>query len=559
MSLRTKLLVLFALLGVAPLCALGLATHRQTMRALEAVLERQTSTIAERAAQEIAERYRVQRSDMLLLAENEETQRVLRARAAGDTAGARIALDQAIPYFDQLWQQFSHSYHALELRDADGVLLHRLGTASQTSGEDAPRLQRSFRFPQSITDAESGALFGHVVAFPHASHLLPEEVLAVRFGASGYNFVIDRTTGRTLYDGRVTHPMSDTARVTSEVVLAEPQWTVISTTTIGEFAPPFRRMLSQGLAVLLFVILAVSLAFIIAIRRPMRSLAALTTAADAVGRGDFSPDLPPGGNDEIGRLATAFRLMTGKVSDMMAQIERSRQMAAIGEFAAEIAHEVRNPLTSIKLNLQRIKRMLAADGTAPATRPLDISLRAIHRLERVVGGVLLLGRPRALKRQAISLHRTIAAALDTIGSQASRQRVRIEYDFAATRDIVCMDAAQLEAALLNLLVNAVEAMPSGGRLKVATAVEHSEAGEHIIVRITDTGSGIPEAERERLFRPFHTTKPNGTGLGLATALRTVEEHGGSLALEPANEIQTGSTFRIELPIAHSGAHSKVFA
>lgn len=579
MSLRAKLLALFAAVAVAPLCAVGLVNHVQAMRALEALLARQTGALAERAAHEIADRYAVQQSDLLLLAENWETQRLLRAEAARDSAAMRAARATAEPYFDQLWQQFSSSYHAVALRDRGGAVILRLGDPALDGDPTfaAPGAEPRLVFEQPIVDATSGERLGTVTAWPAPRHLLPPEALAAQFGGSGYTAVVDRATGRILYHSlrgdfrrsaaavlgvepaalRAEEPADfrfregDTLRIASVAPLADPAWSVLATTAVDEFSPPFARMRTTNLLLLLLVLLSVSTAFGLAIRRGTRSLAELTRAADAVGRGDFAPPLPPAGNDEIGRLTSAFRLMTAKVREMMEQIERDRQMAAIGEFAAEIAHEIRNPLTSVKLNLQRIERRVRGSPDASAASvPLEISLREINRLERVVRGILHLGRPRRLSPTPCSLHAVVREAVETVRAEAEPKGVRIGADLAAGEDRVRGDSQQLKGALLNVLLNAVEAMPQGGFLRIATEVlERNDGTDAIVVRVADSGPGISAAERDRLFRPFHTTKPHGTGLGLAMALRTAQEHGGTLSLEASSGGPGGAVFRLELPLA----------
>ena len=141
-----------------------------------------------------------------------------------------------------------------------------------------------------------------------------------------------------------------------------------------------------------------AIGFLVLLWRSTRSLGMLTVAADAVGRGNLEPELPRAGGDEVGRLASAFHIMTRRVRETMADIERSRQMAAVGQFASQIAHEIRNPLTSIKLNLQKLERAARA-GRMPgeSERPLEITLREIDRLDRVVHGVLQLGRARVVE------------------------------------------------------------------------------------------------------------------------------------------------------------------
>ena len=148
---------------------------------------------------------------------------------------------------------------------------------------------------------------------------------------------------------------------------------------------------------------------------------------------------------------------------MITEVERSRQMAAVGEFAAELSHEIRNPLTSVKLNLQRVDRLRAQDLLpAAAEGPLRISLREVDRLERVVRGVLTLGRPRARERVRLSLHALLRDTLEALRPDAERPAVALEHDFAASRDAVSGDPSGLRAAVLDLCANALNAMPEAG-------------------------------------------------------------------------------------------------
>jgi two-component system, NtrC family, sensor histidine kinase HydH len=264
-----------------------------------------------------------------------------------------------------------------------------------------------------------------------------------------------------------------------------------------------------------------------------------------VGQGDFMPALPRAGGDEVGRLTVAFRTMTQEIRSKVEEIERSRQLAAVGEFAAELSHEIRNPLTAVKLNLQRLERMVdRSDVQMEAARPLQLALREIGRLERVVRGALHLGRPAAgsvTERRTVSVRELVAGAVEPLGALLDTQGVRL--DVACDEASVRCDSAELTGALVNVLLNAVEAMPAGGTLSVRAM----QTADRVDVLITDTGGGIPATARERLFRPFATTKPDGTGLGLALAHRAVEAHGGALTLEHTGP--GGTTFRVRLPHA----------
>jgi signal transduction histidine kinase len=241
-------------------------------------------------------------------------------------------------------------------------------------------------------------------------------------------------------------------------------------------------------------------------------------------------------------------------------------MAAVGEFANEIAHEIRNPLTSIKLNLQALERgTRQGQVAAPLVRPLEISLREVQRLDRVVHGVLRLGRDRSVERAPVALSDVVQRALEVARPQLEHRGVQVAMAPVVVLDQVVADVAQLEAAVLNLLLNAAEATPAGGLVRVvveatdacaAVAPGDAAAAPRVCVRVHDGGTGVAAELRERIFQPFFTTKPGGTGLGLALAQRTAEEHGGSLALSEASgdDVESGgATFVLALPAAPRAA------
>ena len=320
---------------------------------------------------------------------------------------------------------------------------------------------------------------------------------------------------------------------------------------MGEFAAPFVTTRLVNLSLVLLITLAVLLAFIVLTGRATRSLEALTRAADELGAGNFAPHLPPAGRDEVGRLSAAFALMVGKVRETLHQIEASRHMLAVGRFAAQLSHEIRNPLTSVKLNLQSLQRDVAA-GRIPedASQPIAICLQEIKRLDRVSRGVLSLGHERRPEAVRCSVHRCLTEALDTMGAQLNAQRVTARTALEATADTVNGDPQHLTAVFVNLLLNAAEAMPDGGTISILSANEPAGREVPAVVRVTvaDSGPGIAPELRERIFDPFFSTKPEGTGFGLALALRTVEEHGGRLRLEPPLHAG-GAVFVVELPLA----------
>jgi signal transduction histidine kinase len=574
LTLRSKLLVMFVLFALIPLIAIGALGYIESLRALEALVGSQTTLIAERIAGEVRDRRERLDANLALLAENAETERMLAVHSSGSAAVERTAIASARAYLMDVRTAMGSNVEWISIRDAAGTEVLRLPDSVETKApaQDDRLMQVSRALP-------SGA--GTVVVGMRLSALLPPEALEARFGRTGYLVVVDRVSGRVLYGAEHVDALSkaqsaprsrltthsdatnafvaryseaDSTRVATVAPLAHPEWTLVVAGTVDEFAAPFIRLRATTLGLIAVVGLVAALGFFIVLWRATASLRILTVAADEVGRGNFEPRLPETERDEVGRLTRAFGLMIGRVREMMAQVERGRQMAAVGEFANEIAHEIRNPLTSIKLNLQALERGARDDQIAASlVRPLEISLREVHRLDRVVHGVLRLGRGRSAERSAVALRQVVQRALDVARPQLEQRGIRVSMTDDATVDGVVADGPQLEAAVLNLLLNAAEATQPEGIVRVS--IEHAECETaRVRVRIRDGGPGVATELRERIFQPFFTTKPGGTGLGLALAQRTAEEHGGTLTLSGAASDErvsdtVGAEFVLELPSA----------
>jgi signal transduction histidine kinase len=588
MSLRTRFIALFTLLAVIPLVGVGIFAFVRSLRAVEALVATQVEEIARYAARQVGERYTLHQSNLLLLAQNSETQELFTAQASGDPVRLQEALATAGPYLDYAWQVLGTAYEWIEIRRPSGEVLYRLGTTPGGSDPSfpestAPTGTRWLTLEEPVLETGTQREIGTVMAAVIPDAILPYDALETRFGSSGYSVVLDRGTGRVLYhprhalwqrnlseltgptgwdldpafldqsEGTFTYWEADSLRVAYFQSLRSPPWTVLATGSVDEFGAPFLRARTGNLVLILFLALAVAGAYALLTRRATRSLVALTQAADRVGAGDLNPELPEAGGDEVGRLAGAFRVMVERVRESLRQMEASRQMAAVGQFASQISHEIRNPLTSMNLNLQGLKRDVER-GRIPkeSARPVELCLKEVQRLDRVVGGVLSLARPPAGAREACSIHAVIHQVLDVLQEQFVRGKVEVETDLRADEDTVRGEPEALEALFLNLSLNAVEAMPQGGRLRLSTEpMEGPGAQPGIRVRVADDGPGIPPQVREEIFGPFFTTKKDGTGLGLSLAARIAENHGGDLKLLDPSERIRGSEFAVELPIARN--------
>jgi signal transduction histidine kinase len=238
--------------------------------------------------------------------------------------------------------------------------------------------------------------------------------------------------------------------------------------------------------------------------------------------------------------------IVGRVEEVAARLQqqqrellRTEQLAAVGQLAAGVAHEIRNPLTGIKLLVEGALRQ-----TKPS--PLnDEDLRVIHgeiaRLEHTVQSFLDFARLPAPQRQSCDLRDVVARARDLTRARAEQHHVEVALTLPDAPVTVRVDAGQLITVLVNLILNAYDAMPQGGRLEIELTSGTAGAARLLVA---DTGPGISAAVADRLFTPFTTTKPTGTGLGLSLSRRIVEEHGGTITAR--NRPEGGALFLITL-------------
>lgn len=230
------------------------------------------------------------------------------------------------------------------------------------------------------------------------------------------------------------------------------------------------------------------------------------------------------------------------------QQDRTReaeQLAFAAALASGLAHEVRNPLSTLRLNLQLLEEDLKGPQVVPTSRfrtRVEVLHREVERLNDVLNDYLRFARERHLDREPANLNDVLDELLEFLRPEALRRHVELRHQFAPDPPRSLLDVNLLKQAFLNLIINAFEAMPQGGDLIVQTDAD----GRSLTARITDTGTGIPAEELDKVFRVYYSTKPGGTGLGLPTARRIIQEHGGSLTL--TSEVGRGTQALVTLPI-----------
>src|ERR1700722_479268 len=247
------------------------------------------------------------------------------------------------------------------------------------------------------------------------------------------------------------------------------------------------------------------------------------------------------GGERIGALVTLRDL--DSLESINTQLQVSERLAALGRITAGVAHEVKNPLNSMRLWLENLKESLPADQESGAQQAVSVLDKEIDRLDAVVKRFLDFTRPMDIRLEATQLSQLLPEVLEIAQPQLQKAGIQLAQLLPIDVPEVYVDRALLKQAVLNLVLNAAEAMPNGGHLRLVL----SRRGEMAEITVQDTGKGIPPENKQKIFQLFFTTRPGGSGIGLASAFRIVQLHNGSIDF--TSEVGRGTTFRIELPLA----------
>jgi signal transduction histidine kinase len=272
--------------------------------------------------------------------------------------------------------------------------------------------------------------------------------------------------------------------------------------------------------------------------RILKPIRQLDEAAASIAKQEYGTRVPEGGNDELGRLARTFNAMSGSIHEAREELIRQERIATIGRLSSSIVHDLRNPLASIYGGAE-----MMMDGHLSEAQLHRVATN-IYRSSRAINDLLQelvdVSRGRSQAPELCRLSEVISAASDTQAGAAEQLGVRIEAAIDPAIELP-LERARIERVFLNLISNALEAMPNGGCVQIRA----ERNGESVLVRVDDTGPGIPASVRKHLFQPFVSEGKNGLGLGLALSRQAVLDHGGDLWAEETGS--SGARFRLRLP------------
>jgi len=522
-SLRRDFTLILLTLVIAPLALIGVWLARATARAGEELLRTRLEATVGRVATEVGSRWVRTRSDVLSVAERAEVQRAFRS-------------EQPVAWNAS---DLPDGVRSLRLEDTTGTVrwsARRDGAAGDRAGAAAVVAVPIF--------APGGARMGVARVSVSAAALLGPPAPAAAGVAVG---VFDRASRAALAPLPFPEALVRTPRFTlgtetwlaARRPLAEPPLEVVATAPLGDYAAPFEQAARRGLLVLAVVAVLAFIAAAAVTRRTTRSLERLGRTAEAITRGELGLTVEAEGG-EIGRLTGAFNAMSSSLRETMRELARRESLAAVGEFAASLSHEIRNPLASIRLDLQRVQEKL--DHGSSLHTPLARALGEVDRLNRTVSAALRVARSGQVALDRVDLLRPLDAAVHAAGAELAQRGATLGVELPNEPAMfVEGNAAALEQLFLNLLLNAAQATSEGGRVTVT--VRRDSAVIETVVR--DTGVGIAPGDLARVFEPFFTTRPDGTGLGLAVVRGVAAAHRGEATIESTPGV--GTAVRVRIP------------
>jgi signal transduction histidine kinase len=601
-NLQSKVVVVFLLASVVPLGVVSLVAIRTADRVIEDIVTNQLENVAAEK-QDLLQKWIAERRADIDVVAGCELLRNLDPRKMGSYLESMQREYEVYRQFTvtdrrgQVLYQTSGDFDRARVEECCRRALDGSAYMSEVALDAAGR-ESVFLLAAAIPGPDGG-VEGAVCATVSTAPI-HHSILKVSLGETGECYLVDKAgtflahkdprrilrdniadsgSFRQIFQSSRPNPVyTDYRRIAvlgaSRGVEGTPWYLVVEQDRDEAFAPSYRlkRSIYAVLALTVAGAVGLSVAMAIYVAAPIGQL---SEAAHALARGDFQhalPEMPNGRRDEIGILYDAFRYMADQLHDREARLEnrvglteaelqrvdarlqdtlqaaaRSEQLAALGRLAAGVAHEIRTPLTSLKLYLQSLQEDVTI--SPEHAEDFDLAMEQVTRIESTINQFLDYARPREPVFAEVDFRRLVDGAMTVVRPRANHQDVEVEVSVSPALPAVSGDVRQLNEAVVNLLVNALEEMPGGGRLRFSVRPELPDQAvrdrQWVGIEVADTGPGIAEENIELLFEPFFTTKAAGSGLGLAIVRGIVQRHGGILQVR--NRPEGGATFRILLP------------
>ncbi|RMF61657.1 MAG: HAMP domain-containing protein [Calditrichaeota bacterium] len=385
---------------------------------------------------------------------------------------------------------------------------------------------------------------GQVIAHRDKEKVLKKE------NYSRYSFFQELQEGQS----GITHvEEGDAAYIVVYVPVPKLGWGLVVQQSLSEAFTLAHQMRSRVYIFVAITTLIAGVLGILSVQRFTRPLETLVKGVREYERGNLQHRIEMKTRDELAELAQEFNSMANSLLLNQKELQRMERLAALSRFASLVSHEVRNPLNSMNINMQILKRMLHRTDI-PAERKdkyLDVIATEINRINNMVTNFLTIARPPELNLIRTNLHDILEEVLLIQEAQAHEQGVKIIREFTSSTPCGMFDHDQMKQVFHNIIINAFDAMKEGGELRIRTSFIHQDPNEdeppfYLRIEFQDTGIGIPQEIIQEVFEFYYTTKQAGSGIGLAIAKQIVEGHQGIIYIQ--SQKGKGTTVVIELPV-----------
>jgi signal transduction histidine kinase len=533
-GVRTRFLLVVLLGVVVPLALLGAWLAHSGQRSAEQMLREQLETALADAATDVGHRWIEIRGRLLDLGEHPAVISAL--RSGNDPLGASAPSE-----LHEMWSALSVTAAPIEFTGPDGAPLTSPGRDAGTVPAGGGFGSTQVRLP--LFDP-AGERIGSMDVHLRLAELLPAAYLSI--GLDRISAVLDEAgapLGALSMDAallmRPSFSWAGEVWMAAHRRITEPALVLTLAAPTAPASLPFAEAARRGMWALLLVSASGFLLVLLLTRWITMPLERLADAADSVARGELDRRVEESGPDEIRRLGVAFNTMTRSLQRTLRRISQQEAAAAIGNFAASLAHEVRNPLTAVRLDLERARE--GVDGEDRVATLLDRALQQIERLDATVSGSLRIARSGNVPMTPLDIRDPIGAAVAAAKPHFAARGGRLDESMPADALMVHGNSPALEQLLLNLLLNAAAALPAQG----SASVEARLLDDTVEITVRDDGRGIAPDEIDHVFDPFYTTREDGTGLGLTIVRRIADAHGADLCIE--SEPGLGTTIRLSMP------------
>ena len=543
-SLQAKLLAAVVVCALVPLAAVGMWLSSSAVRSGELLLRTQLDSAASRSAAIVQQRWGIRKSDVLMLATSGPVRLSLGTRGA-DTVPA---------YVRRAFATMS-GISRVELRDSTGRVVWSFPQSRVDPAGDPRRVEIGSNEPSStvlrapvvdqvghpLGEVEAHIRFDALTPMLPTVEAAPSQFIAYRDRSTGAQIAPAGLPASAFSDERFEWSQHRWLEVRRQ--LNDPPIDVVAAAQLDPFLAPFARTARVGAAALvLSAAFAIALTIVVT-SRLTSSLGDLALAADRVSAGALHTRVHDTSEDEVGRVGRAFNTMLESIARMMRELSQREAVAAMGELAATMAHQVRSPATAMRIDVQRAYDKLAPDS--PERALLARALGQLDRMERAVSASLKVARGAKTEFTELDIREPLDRAVAGVRREHAERSVTVDVaSFPPTPITVRGDAASLEQLFGNVLVNAAQASRAGGRIGVSV---DANSGRELAVTIRDDGAGMTAEVLARAGEPLFSTKAEGTGLGLAIARRIAAAHGGTVSIESSRGF--GTTVAIQLPLS----------